>query len=272
MNQISGELMQNPAFIKAMQGAIKGKEKVEEAATQALRGMNIPTRTEFKKALSKIEPLERELAVQKAAVEEPQGQGVGGRRRRGPGRRLPGSARPRRSRRPGRAHERRPAGHHGHRLLPGVAPAAPAGGGARRRRRGGARPGDAAPRARRALREARSHRARVRPAPAGGVPRAPGGGGRARGVLHEPAARRDVRARAGVDRHAQPAGRGGGGGREARDDALVHGRLRRAGTEPELPHRGPRAAARVPAALAARQAGGRGPRGRRSRSATRTSA
>ncbi|MET0554779.1 MAG: hypothetical protein ABW221_17185 [Vicinamibacteria bacterium] len=69
MNQISGELMQNPAFIKAMQGAIKGKEKVEEAATQALRGMNIPTRTEFKKALSKIEALERELAVQKAAVE-----------------------------------------------------------------------------------------------------------------------------------------------------------------------------------------------------------
>ena len=69
MNQISGELMQNPAFIKAMQGAIKGKEKIEEAATQALRGMNIPTRTEFKKALSKIEALERELAVQKAAVE-----------------------------------------------------------------------------------------------------------------------------------------------------------------------------------------------------------
>ena len=69
MNQISGELMQNPAFIKAMQGAIKGKEKLEDAATQALRGMNIPTRTEFKKALSKIEALERELAVQKAAVE-----------------------------------------------------------------------------------------------------------------------------------------------------------------------------------------------------------
>jgi hypothetical protein len=69
MNQISGELMQNPAFIKAMQGAIKGKEKIEEAATQALRGMNIPTRTEFKKALSKIESLERELAVQKATVE-----------------------------------------------------------------------------------------------------------------------------------------------------------------------------------------------------------
>jgi DNA-binding NarL/FixJ family response regulator len=69
MNQISGELMQNPAFIKAMQSAIKGKEKLEDAATQALRGMNIPTRTEFKKALSKIESLERELAVQKAAVE-----------------------------------------------------------------------------------------------------------------------------------------------------------------------------------------------------------
>jgi hypothetical protein len=67
--QISNDLMENPHFIKAMQGAIKGKEKLEEGVTQALRGMNIPTRTEFKKALSKIEMLERELAVQKAAVE-----------------------------------------------------------------------------------------------------------------------------------------------------------------------------------------------------------
>jgi DNA-binding NarL/FixJ family response regulator len=69
MNQISGELMQNPAFIKAMQSAVKGKEKLEEGVAQALQGMNIPTRSEFKRALSKIETLERELAVQKAAVE-----------------------------------------------------------------------------------------------------------------------------------------------------------------------------------------------------------
>jgi DNA-binding NarL/FixJ family response regulator len=69
LNQISTDLMANPHFVKAMQGAVKGKEKLEEGVAQALRGMNIPTRTEFKRALSKIESLERELAVQKAAVE-----------------------------------------------------------------------------------------------------------------------------------------------------------------------------------------------------------
>lgn len=69
LNQLSNELMANPHFVKAMQGAVKGKEKLEEGVSQALRGMNIPTRTEFKKALSKIEALEREIAVQKAAVE-----------------------------------------------------------------------------------------------------------------------------------------------------------------------------------------------------------
>lgn len=69
LNQLSADLMSNPHFIKAMQSAVKGKEKLEEGVTQALQGMNIPTRTEFKKALSKIESLERELAVQKAAVE-----------------------------------------------------------------------------------------------------------------------------------------------------------------------------------------------------------
>jgi DNA-binding NarL/FixJ family response regulator len=69
LNQLSADLMANPHFVKAMQSAIKGKERLEEGVTQALQGMNIPTRSEFKKALSKIESLERELAVQKAAVE-----------------------------------------------------------------------------------------------------------------------------------------------------------------------------------------------------------
>src|SRR5262245_2186753 len=69
LNQLSNDLMASPHFVKAMQSAVKGKEKLEEGVAQALRGMNIPTRTEFKKALSKIEALERELAVQKAAVE-----------------------------------------------------------------------------------------------------------------------------------------------------------------------------------------------------------
>lgn len=64
--QASAQLMQNPQFVKAMQGALKGKQALDEAAARALKQMNIPTRTEFKKALSRIEALERELAEQRA--------------------------------------------------------------------------------------------------------------------------------------------------------------------------------------------------------------
>lgn len=60
--QVSGELMQNPQFMKALQGALRGKEKLDEAAARALRTMNIPTRTEFRKALRRIEALEAEVA------------------------------------------------------------------------------------------------------------------------------------------------------------------------------------------------------------------
>ena len=60
--QISGELMSNPHFMKAVQGAMRGKEKIDEAAARALKTMNVPTRTEFKKALRRIEALEAELA------------------------------------------------------------------------------------------------------------------------------------------------------------------------------------------------------------------
>jgi polyhydroxyalkanoate synthesis regulator phasin len=64
--QISGELMSNPHIMRAMEGAMKGKEKLEGAAAKALKTMNVPTRTEFKRALSRIEALEGELAGLKA--------------------------------------------------------------------------------------------------------------------------------------------------------------------------------------------------------------
>ena len=64
--QVSNELMSNPHFLKAMQGAYKGKEKLDEAVGMALKRMNIPTRTEFKRALRRIELLEHELAALKA--------------------------------------------------------------------------------------------------------------------------------------------------------------------------------------------------------------
>ena len=70
--QVSGELMSNPHFMKAMEGALRGKQKIDEAAAKALRGMNIPTRTEFKKALSRVEALEGEVAGLKARLKKAQ--------------------------------------------------------------------------------------------------------------------------------------------------------------------------------------------------------
>ena len=61
--QISGELMKNPQFVSAMQAAVWGKEKLDEAVAEALNTMNIPTRTEFKRALDRIEALERQVQV-----------------------------------------------------------------------------------------------------------------------------------------------------------------------------------------------------------------
>jgi hypothetical protein len=63
--QVSAELMESPHFAKALQGALRGKEVLDRAAGRALKNMNIPTRTEFKRALGRIEALEQELAALK---------------------------------------------------------------------------------------------------------------------------------------------------------------------------------------------------------------
>jgi hypothetical protein len=65
-SQISGQLMANPQFTKAMEHAFRGKETMDRAVGRVLKQMNIPTRTEFKKALARIEVLEGELAALKA--------------------------------------------------------------------------------------------------------------------------------------------------------------------------------------------------------------
>jgi polyhydroxyalkanoate synthesis regulator phasin len=70
-SQVSAELMKNPNFLKAMQAAMKGKERVDHAAARALKAMNVPTRTEFRRAVSRIEALEEELAALKAARPAP---------------------------------------------------------------------------------------------------------------------------------------------------------------------------------------------------------
>jgi polyhydroxyalkanoate synthesis regulator phasin len=62
LTQLSTELMANPRFVKAMEGAMKGRERLEEAAASALKQMNVPTRSELKRASARIETLEREVA------------------------------------------------------------------------------------------------------------------------------------------------------------------------------------------------------------------
>jgi hypothetical protein len=64
--KVSNELMSSPQFMKAMQGAMQAKEMLDQAAVRAMKSMNIPTRTEFKRALGRIEHLEAEVAALKA--------------------------------------------------------------------------------------------------------------------------------------------------------------------------------------------------------------
>jgi polyhydroxyalkanoate synthesis regulator phasin len=70
-SQVSNELMSNEHFLKALQGAMRGKEKLEQGVSRTLKTMNIPTRTEFKRAVSRIEALEKELAAVKAEAARP---------------------------------------------------------------------------------------------------------------------------------------------------------------------------------------------------------
>jgi polyhydroxyalkanoate synthesis regulator phasin len=78
--QLSGELMSNRHFVKAMEGAMRGKQKLDEAAAKALKSMNVPTRTEFKKAVSRIEVLEEELAALRARARSSAAKAPSGRR------------------------------------------------------------------------------------------------------------------------------------------------------------------------------------------------
>jgi hypothetical protein len=69
--RISSELMTNPRFVRALQGAARGKETFDRGVARALKTMNIPTRSEFKKVVARVEALERELGELKKARAKP---------------------------------------------------------------------------------------------------------------------------------------------------------------------------------------------------------
>lgn len=62
LTQLSAELMSSRGFAKAVEGALRGREKLEHAAATALKEINVPTRGELNRANSRIEALEREIA------------------------------------------------------------------------------------------------------------------------------------------------------------------------------------------------------------------
>jgi hypothetical protein len=66
LTQVSAGLTSNPRIAKAVEGAMRGKERLEEGVGRVLRQMNVPSRSELKRALSRIESLEREVAELKA--------------------------------------------------------------------------------------------------------------------------------------------------------------------------------------------------------------
>jgi len=80
--QLSGELMSNRHFVKAMEGAMRGKQKLDEAAAKALKTMNVPTRTEFRKAVARIQTLEEELAGLRARMKARPSAKAAGKKRR----------------------------------------------------------------------------------------------------------------------------------------------------------------------------------------------
>jgi hypothetical protein len=66
LTQVSAELSSNPRFMRAMAGALRGKERLEEAVARVLRQMNVPSRSDLKKAIARIDALERELQALRA--------------------------------------------------------------------------------------------------------------------------------------------------------------------------------------------------------------
>jgi hypothetical protein len=68
LTQVSAELMANQHFMKAMEGAVRGKEFVDQAVGRTLKSMNVPTRSDLKRVLSRLDALESEMAALKKAA------------------------------------------------------------------------------------------------------------------------------------------------------------------------------------------------------------
>jgi polyhydroxyalkanoate synthesis regulator phasin len=68
LGQISAELMANPHFMRALEQAMKGKQRLDVAVGRVLKTLNVPTRREFKKAVSRIDALEAEISALRSEI------------------------------------------------------------------------------------------------------------------------------------------------------------------------------------------------------------
>ena len=60
-SQISGELVSNPLFMKAMQRAMRAKKTFDKTATSAMSAMNLPTVHDIEKIVKRLEAIEARL-------------------------------------------------------------------------------------------------------------------------------------------------------------------------------------------------------------------
>ncbi len=70
VTQVSNELMSNPQFMKVVQSGLRGKERLDEAVAATLKTMNVPTRSEYKKTVARVQALESQLAALRDEVAE----------------------------------------------------------------------------------------------------------------------------------------------------------------------------------------------------------
>jgi len=66
---VSGKLLERPAVAKAFEAAMVGKSKVDEGVAQALKRMNVQTRSEFRGLKHRVEALETQVAELREKVD-----------------------------------------------------------------------------------------------------------------------------------------------------------------------------------------------------------
>lgn len=61
VSQISSELVSNPLFMKAVEGAMDAKKKLDKTATTAMSAMNFPTTKDIHKLNKRLDAIESKM-------------------------------------------------------------------------------------------------------------------------------------------------------------------------------------------------------------------